>query len=106
MAACAAVRVHIVTLLSLYTQPLALRNRKLTRPPLGLGTLATECSMAPPRVVGLGDPVMDILAHVSHDYLASVASEPGGCFAIPPEEMATLLASAGKQSELNRYSST
>mmetsp|Transcript_21380 Transcript_21380/g.46797 ORF Transcript_21380/g.46797 Transcript_21380/m.46797 type:complete len:380 (+) Transcript_21380:82-1221(+) len=61
--------------------------------------------MAPngkPLVVGLGDPVMDILASVSHEYLATVTSEPGGCFAIAPEEMEKLLTSAAEQSALKR----
>lgn len=52
--------------------------------------------------VGLGDPVMDILAGVSHDFLASVAPEPGGCMPVPPAEMAQLLRLTSQQSELTR----
>ena len=58
--------------------------------------------MAPIRVLGLGDPVMDLLAHVSHDFLASVTSEPGGCFSVQPKEMSNLLAKVQKESEIKR----
>ncbi|GLC40082.1 hypothetical protein PLESTB_000627100 [Pleodorina starrii] len=55
-----------------------------------------------PVVVGLGDPVMDILANVSPEWLATVTAEPGGCLPISPDTMDQLLADAGKQSELVR----
>ncbi|PNW80841.1 hypothetical protein CHLRE_07g331800v5 [Chlamydomonas reinhardtii] len=55
-----------------------------------------------PVVVGLGDPVMDILARVSPEWLATVAPEAGGCLPVAPEEMEKLLAAAATQSELTR----
>lgn len=48
-------------------------------------------------------PVMDILAQVSHEFLATVAAEPGGCYAIPPAEMQALQEAAAAQSELKRW---
>ena len=54
------------------------------------------------RVVGLGDPVMDLLATVSHEFLDTITKEPGGCFSVQPEEMVSLLASVAQQSELRR----
>jgi sugar/nucleoside kinase (ribokinase family) len=47
-------------------------------------------------VIGLGDPVMDVLARVSHEFLASVTSEPGGCYDISPEEMRSLVSKASE----------
>ncbi|KXZ43676.1 hypothetical protein GPECTOR_83g288 [Gonium pectorale] len=55
-----------------------------------------------PVVVGLGDPVMDILANVSAEWLATVTPEPGGCLPIPPDAMERLIADASQQSELKR----
>ncbi|KAG2496791.1 hypothetical protein HYH03_005199 [Edaphochlamys debaryana] len=55
-----------------------------------------------PMVVGLGDPVMDILAQVSAEWLTTVAPEPGGCLPVSPKEMEELLASAATQSQLDR----
>ncbi|EFJ42029.1 hypothetical protein VOLCADRAFT_119562 [Volvox carteri f. nagariensis] len=55
-----------------------------------------------PVVVGLGDPVMDILANVSAEWLATLTAEPGGCLPVPPDTMEQLLADASTQSELVR----
>lgn len=52
------------------------------------------------KVVGLGDPVMDIVAHVSHDYLAAITEHPGGCVPISSDVMQAMLLNAeadGKQ---------
>ena len=46
--------------------------------------------------------VMDVLAQVSHEFLASVTSEPGGCTPVSPAEMGALCESAAKQSPLKR----
>lgn len=54
------------------------------------------------EVLGLGDPVMDILAHVTSEFLATVTSEPGGCFAISPKEMVALIERISAVSELTR----
>jgi hypothetical protein len=54
------------------------------------------------RVVGLGDPVCDIVAHVSDAYLATISDEPGGCLMVKPEEMAALLEAAAEVSTLTR----
>ncbi|GLI71363.1 hypothetical protein VaNZ11_016552 [Volvox africanus] len=56
----------------------------------------------PVVVVGLGDPVMDILANVPTEWLATVTLEPGGCLPVPPEAMSQLLANASTQSDLVR----
>lgn len=61
-----------------------------------------DWQMAPIRVMGLGDPVMDLLAHVTHDLLATITSEPGGCFSVDPSDMTTLLAKVQKESEIKR----
>lgn len=47
-----------------------------------------------PVVVGLGDPVMDVLFHVTHEFLARVADEPGGCVPVDSRQMAELMAAA------------
>ena len=54
------------------------------------------------RVVGLGDPVMDLLASVSAEFLAGITAEPGGCFTVSPKEMEILLADVEKQTEIKR----
>lgn len=56
----------------------------------------------PLRVLGLGDPVMDIVACVSHEYLARVTTEPGGCVAVPGDTMAALLSDTAAVCELKR----
>eukprot|EP00955_Chlamydomonas_euryale_P031205 328062-Chlamydomonas_euryale.AAC.3 len=56
---------------------------------------AVAASPAPPgalRVLGLGDPVTDIVAVVSHDFLATLTDEPGGCLSVEGDAMAKLLA--------------
>ncbi|GAX77562.1 hypothetical protein CEUSTIGMA_g5006.t1 [Chlamydomonas eustigma] len=53
-------------------------------------------------ILALGDPVMDLLAHVSHDFLATVTDEPGGCFTVAPDEMKNLLEKVGKKSDVIR----
>ena len=59
--------------------------------------------MSPPvLVMGLGDPVMDILASVTPNFVASVTAEPGGSFAVCPAEMAELMARASAHGELRR----
>ncbi|MEW5301110.1 MAG: hypothetical protein WDW36_003990 [Sanguina aurantia] len=47
------------------------------------------------RVVCLGDPVTDILAHISHAYLRTITNEPGGCIPVPAHEMEELVSSSG-----------
>lgn len=43
-------------------------------------------------IVGLGDPVMDILVQVTHGQLSAMGiSEPGGCVPIDAEQMQELL---------------
>ncbi|KAK9829366.1 hypothetical protein WJX72_005432 [[Myrmecia] bisecta] len=57
----------------------------------------------PQRVVALGDPVMDVLAHVDASMLESTLSlEPGGCHPISQTEMAGLLVKIGKHHRLAR----
>lgn len=46
------------------------------------------------KVIGLGDPVMDVLARVSESFLSSITSEPGGCYDIPDAEMKDLMQKA------------
>ena len=58
--------------------------------------------MSPLNVLGLGDPVMDLLANVSHEFLATVTQEPGGCFTVQSSEMTNLLANVAKESEIRR----
>lgn len=43
-------------------------------------------------VVGLGDPVMDVLFTVSHDVLSTIAVRAGGCTNIDHEELLHLTA--------------
>ncbi|GFH31539.1 PfkB domain-containing protein, partial [Haematococcus lacustris] len=43
--------------------------------------MAAQARMA---IVGMGDPVMDVLALVSHEFLSSVAGEVGGCCPVSP----------------------
>jgi hypothetical protein len=52
--------------------------------------------------VGLGDPVMDIVAHVPHSLLAEVGAEPGGCIAVGAEEMQALTSAAEAHDGLRR----
>ena len=42
-------------------------------------------------VVGLGDPVTDVLVPVSHELRASLAEHAGGCVAVDAGAMARLL---------------
>jgi hypothetical protein len=42
-------------------------------------------------VVGLGDPVTDVLVPVSHELRASLAEHAGGCVAVDADAMARLL---------------
>jgi hypothetical protein len=58
--------------------------------------------MADTSILALGDPVMDLLAHVSHDFLATVTDEPGGCFTVSPDEMKNLLEKVEKKSDIIR----
>ncbi len=67
-----------------------------------MGITLQTVPLGTPVVVGLGDPVMDILANVSAEWLSAVTQEPGGCLPVPPEEMEQLLKSSGTQSELVR----
>ena len=39
---------------------------------------------------------MDVLARVSHSFLSSITSEPGGCYGIPPDEMKALMEKASQ----------
>ena len=42
-------------------------------------------------VVAFGDPVLDVVAHVSHLYLQQLTPEAGGCLSISGAEMQELL---------------
>lgn len=46
-------------------------------------------------VVGLGDPVMDVLFQVDHEFLATVAEKAGGCTNISSDELERLTKLAG-----------
>ena len=67
------------------------------------GLLSPAPACPPPCVVGLGDPVMDVLVHVSHEFLGAVSTEPGGCFQIDAQLMKAQLERAGEQGELVRW---
>ncbi|GFR51925.1 hypothetical protein Agub_g14410, partial [Astrephomene gubernaculifera] len=67
-----------------------------------MGIEGTSALLNIPVVVGLGDPVMDVLASVSADWLATVTSEPGGCLPVESDVMDQLLVEAAKRSELVR----
>lgn len=56
-------------------------------------------------LIGLGDPVMDVVAHVEHAWLQAMVPEPGGCIAVTAEEMAALVEKASQQCELRRWAS-
>lgn len=54
-------------------------------------------------VVGLGDPVMDLVApNLPFDLLAELDMVPGGCIAVDGEEMARLLSRREVASQLHR----
>jgi hypothetical protein len=55
------------------------------------------------HVIGLGDPVMDILVHVSHELLSSVAEHAGGCIPIDSKELSHLLAITSETSAPTRF---
>lgn len=57
----------------------------------------------PHTVVGLGDPVMDILLQVSEQFLASVADRAGGCVPIGSDEMDSFLSLASDINKPLRY---
>lgn len=52
------------------------------------------------QILCFGDPVTDALAHLSHEHLGTITSEPGGCFSVGPDEMAKLLAAVSKQCQI------
>ncbi|WIA14289.1 hypothetical protein OEZ85_002823 [Tetradesmus obliquus] len=47
-------------------------------------------------VIGLGDPVMDVLFQVDHKFLASIANKAGGCTNITDEELKRLTCMAAE----------
>jgi hypothetical protein len=47
-------------------------------------------------VIGLGDPVMDVLFQVDHQFLASIADKAGGCTNITDEELRRLTCMAAE----------
>jgi hypothetical protein len=49
-----------------------------------------------PIVVGLGDPVMDVLFDMEPSVLASIAQKPGGCIPIRHDEHLRLTAIAAE----------
>jgi hypothetical protein len=49
-----------------------------------------------PVVVGLGDPVMDVLFEMEPTVLASIAQKPGGCIPITHDEHLRLTAIAAE----------
>lgn len=53
-------------------------------------------SMSKPILIsGLGDPVMDVLIRLSHEELAALGLEPGGCTPIDGDGINDLLETAG-----------
>ena len=61
-----------------------------------------EYSM-PHSVVCLGDPVVDVLAHVSMESLQILNLEPGGCIAVDKSTVDTILANVDLTGPLSRY---
>lgn len=43
-------------------------------------------------LIGVGSPIMDLLAHVPEDFLATVSGEKGGMVLVEPDDMAALVA--------------
>lgn len=65
------------------------------QPLAGMGAAAgAHRRLAPLKVVGVGDPVMDIVAHVSAEFLGSVVEQVHGCCPVEADEMAALLKKA------------
>eukprot|EP00775_Hariotina_reticulata_P013102 gene13102-13230_t len=52
-----------------------------------------------PVVLGMGDPVMDVLMHVNYDFLHTVAQKAGGCVPITYDELGHLTALGAKECE-------
>lgn len=50
-------------------------------------------------VVGLGDPVMDILFQVDHQFITSIADKAGGCTNISDEELRRLTCMAAEHGD-------
>ena len=51
------------------------------------------------RIVGLGDPVMDVVVPISPDFLSTITQHPGGCLPVDGAEMETLLRSCTQAHE-------
>jgi hypothetical protein len=56
-----------------------------------------------PVVLGLGDPVMDVLMHVNYDFLHTIAQQAGGCVPITYDELGHLTALGARECEPVRY---
>ena len=54
-------------------------------------------------VVCLGDPVIDILAHVKHETFERLNLKPGGCVAVSSEEQQIILSGLEEAQPLTRY---
>ena len=48
-------------------------------------------------IVGLGDPVMDVVVRVAPEFLSSITQQPGGCIPVDSSEMDALLRSCTEQ---------
>jgi hypothetical protein len=51
------------------------------------------------NIVGLGDPVMDVVVPVSQEFLSTITQHPGGCLPVDGAEMETLLRSCTQAHE-------
>ena len=54
-------------------------------------------------VCGLGDPVLDIVVRVPHEFLQREEFEPGGCISVEQGEMDRLLGLPEVQSDALRW---
>jgi hypothetical protein len=56
---------------------------------------STASATAPLRVLGLGDPIIDVIVNIDDAFVASTVGEAGGCLPVPDAaSMAALLSAA------------
>lgn len=55
------------------------------------------------EVIGFGDPVLDIISHVSFETLRQLDVEVGGCVSISKEELDNLLSIPEVHTNITRY---
>eukprot|EP00879_Flechtneria_rotunda_P025171 GHRR01026733.1.p1 GENE.GHRR01026733.1~~GHRR01026733.1.p1 ORF type:complete len:124 (+),score=22.54 GHRR01026733.1:226-597(+) len=55
------------------------------------------------KVIGLGDPVMDVLFRVDYQFLSTIAERSGGCIPITHEEMVWLAQLTAGHAEPSRW---